>query len=145
MWLIAYVARILNCSCRIMANNLSDIAKLSAKGSFFLFLGKTSSTLIMSLASILIARLLGPEEYGLYIVALIIPSLLIPLSDLGISFALTRFSALFLSEKKGRKILDLIKTGIFFKFLVISLLYWLYFGVLLVQFNQYTLVFSKSK
>jgi len=67
----------------------------------------------MALASILIARLLGPENYGLYTVALITPSFLIALSDLGISAALTRFSARFHSEGKDQKVVDLIKALMF--------------------------------
>jgi len=104
-----------------MPTELSDIAKASARGSFFLFLGKTSSTIIMALASILIARLLGPENYGLYTVAMIAPSFFIVLSDLGISPALTMFSARFRSEGKHRKVVGLIKSGIVFK-IIFSLL-----------------------
>ena len=75
----------------------------------------------MAFASILIARLLGPENYGLYALALITPSFFIAVGDLGISAALTRFSALFRSEGKGQKVVGLIKAGIIFK-LVSSLL-----------------------
>ena len=98
-----------------MSTELSDIAKASARGSFFLFLGNTSSTTIMALASILIARLLGPENYGLYSLAMIAPSLLTALSDIGISPALTMFSARFHSEGKNWKVVGLIKAGIIFK------------------------------
>jgi len=104
-----------------MSTELRDVAKVSARSSFFLFLGKTSSTVIMAIASILVARLLGPENYGLYTVAIIAPSFLIALSDLGISPALTRFSARFHSEGKDRRVISLIKAGIIFKF-VFSLL-----------------------
>jgi len=99
-----------------MSTELSNVAKASARGSFFLFIGNTSSTIIMAIASILIARLLGPENYGLYAVAMIAPSFLIALGDLGISPALTRFSARFRSECKDRKAVGLIKAGIIFKF-----------------------------
>jgi len=104
---------------------LSDIAKSSARGSFFLFLGRTSSTIIMAIASILIARLLGPENYGLYTIALIAPSFFIALCDLGISPALIRFSAHFHSKSKDRKVAGLIQAGIIFKFissLILSLI-----------------------
>jgi O-antigen/teichoic acid export membrane protein len=100
---------------------LSDVARASAKGGFFLFLGNASSTLILAAGSILIARLLGPENYGLYSVALIAPSFLIALCDLGISPALTRFSAQLRAQKKQHKAMALIKTGVLFK-LVLSLL-----------------------
>ena len=107
-----------------MSTELSDVAKASAKGSFFLFLGEASSKIIMAIASILIARLLGPEDYGLYTIAMIAPSFLISLSDLGISPALTRFSARFRSEGKDHKVVGLIQVGIISKFvfsLILSL------------------------
>ena len=98
-----------------MSTKLNEVAKASAMGSFFLFLGNTSSTIIMAVASILIARLLGPENYGIYALAMIAPSLLIALSDIGISPALTMFSARFHSEHKDRKVAGLIKAGVIFK------------------------------
>jgi len=96
---------------------LIDVARASTKGSFFLFIGNTSSTIILALGSILIARLLGPENYGLYTVALITPSFLIALSDLGISPALTRFSARLRTQERHREAAGLIKAGILFKLL----------------------------
>ena len=69
----------------------------------------------MAIASILIARLLGPENYGLYTVAMIAPSFLIYLSDLGISSALTRFAARYHSKGNDRKVVGLINAGIIFK------------------------------
>lgn len=101
-----------------MSTELNDIAKASARGSLFLFLGKTSSTIIMAVVSILVARLLGPENYGLYALAMIAPTFLITLSNFGISPALIRFCAHFHSEGKDRKVVDLIKTGIIFNFIL---------------------------
>lgn len=105
-----------------MSTELSDVAKASVRGSFFLFLGKTSSTVIMALASVLVGRLLGPENYGLYTIAMITPSFLIALSDLGISPALTRFSAHFHSKRRDQKVMGLIKAGIILKFVSALLL-----------------------
>jgi len=105
-------------------SDLADLAKSSVRGSFFLFLGEFSSTIIMALASILIAVFLGPEEYGIYTIVFIVPSLLVELSDLGVSPALTRFSAHYQAEGKNRKVANLVKTGILFKFtfsLILSL------------------------
>jgi len=105
-----------------MSTELSDIGKASARGGFFLFLGNTSSTIIMAVAAILIARLLGPENYGLYSLAMIAPSFLVAFSDLGISPSLTRFCARFRSEGKDRKVVGLIKAGITFNFISAVLL-----------------------
>jgi O-antigen/teichoic acid export membrane protein len=101
-----------------MSAELNDIAKASARGSFFLFLGKTSSTIVMALASILVARILGPENYGLYVLAMIPPSFLTTLSNFGISQALIKFCAQFRYERKNRKMISLIKTGMVFNLIL---------------------------
>jgi O-antigen/teichoic acid export membrane protein len=75
----------------------------------------------MAIASILVARLLGPENYGLYVLAMIPASLLTTLSNFGISPALVKFCAQFHSEQKNKKVISLIKTGIIFN-LTLSIL-----------------------
>ena len=103
---------------------LYDVARASVRGSFFLFLGMTSSTIILALTSIIVARILGPEDYGLYKIILIVPTFLVTISDIGVSPALTRFSAQFHSVGKDRKAANLINVGILFKLtftLIISL------------------------
>jgi len=47
-----------------------EMGKISATGSFQLFIGKTTSTIIMAAGQIILARLMLPEEYGLYSIAL---------------------------------------------------------------------------
>lgn len=44
-----------------MSNRLVEIAEDSARGRFSLFLGDASSTIILAVGSILVARLLGPR------------------------------------------------------------------------------------
>lgn len=46
-----------------------NMGKTSAAGSFQLFLGVAVSTVIMAIGTIILARLMTPEEYGLYAVA----------------------------------------------------------------------------
>ena len=71
----------------------------------------------MAVGSIFIARLLGPEDYGLYSLSLVIPSMLLGLMDLGISPALTRFSAKHRAEGKNDLAASILRTGFFFKLL----------------------------
>ncbi|MEM3087839.1 MAG: oligosaccharide flippase family protein, partial [Candidatus Bathyarchaeia archaeon] len=105
-----------------MPIELDNIAKTSARSSFYLFLGKTSSTIIMAVASILVARLLGPENYGLYVIAMIPATMLITFSNFGISPALIKFCAQFRSEQRNKKIISLIKTGIILNLILSALL-----------------------
>jgi O-antigen/teichoic acid export membrane protein len=105
-----------------MSNELGEVARVSARGSFLLFIGNASSTIILALGSIIVARLLGPENYGLYTIALITPSIFVALSDIGISSALTRFSARLRKEEKYSEAADLIRIGILFNSLFSLLL-----------------------
>ena len=108
---------------------LGRIAKISIRGSYVLFLGSISSTIIMAITAIIVARLLGPENYGLYTVAFIVPNLLISICDLGISPALTRYSAQYHFEGKDEKVARLIRFGLLFKItltLIISLFLYMF-------------------
>src|ERR1039457_7466488 len=87
---------------------LSDIAvaKQSARGSLILFVGYFLATTINALAIIVMARLLGPEGYGAYSLSLLAPGVLILFAGLGVSVAITRYSAYYSSIGKngqGRK------------------------------------------
>jgi O-antigen/teichoic acid export membrane protein len=75
--------------------NLSgiDIAKRSVRGSLVLFVGSFSSTLISAVTIFLIARLLGLANYGIYSLALVVPSILQIFLGLGVTSAVIRYSA----------------------------------------------------
>lgn len=62
-----------------MFNKLAEIAEDSAQGGLFLFTGNAPQLIILAISSILIGRLLGPENYGLLSTSLAIP---ITLTDL---------------------------------------------------------------
>jgi O-antigen/teichoic acid export membrane protein len=72
------------------SDELATIAQKAAHGGLFLFVGNVLSTVILAVGIIIVARLLGPSDYGLYTLALVIPLLLVSLSDAGMSFALVR-------------------------------------------------------
>jgi len=92
-----------------------EMGKISATGSFQLFIGKTTSTIIMAVGTIILGRLMLPEEYGLYSVALI-PSLMISLfQDWGIGSAMTKYIAQYRAVNKDEDIRDIIAAGLIFK------------------------------
>jgi len=69
------------------------MGKTSATGSFHLFLGNAFSTVIMAVGTVIFVRLMTPEDYGLYSVALT-PSLMINLfRDWGTGSAATKYIA----------------------------------------------------
>jgi len=87
-----------------------------ARASVVIFIGQASSTVILSVASMIIARLLGPADYGSYSIALSVAYLMLLFTDFGVNSALVRFAARFRSEERNELIQDLIETGIGFEF-----------------------------
>lgn len=58
-----------------MSNKLAEIAEDSARGGFFLFTGNALSFAILVICSIIVAKLLEPENYGLFVLSLVVPSI----------------------------------------------------------------------
>ncbi|MEM2261641.1 MAG: oligosaccharide flippase family protein, partial [Ignisphaera sp.] len=73
------------------ARGLFNIAEESIRGVLALFTGDVLSTIILAIGSILMARFLGPEGYGLYSLSLVIPTIMLSLIALGIDHAVIRF------------------------------------------------------
>ncbi len=100
-----------------MSDKLVEIAEDSARGGFFLFTGKTLSTFILAVGSIVVSRLLGPENYGLYGLSLVAPSIFLLFTDYGVNVAVTRFSAKLRSEGKPQLVAGMLKSAVLFKLL----------------------------
>jgi stage V sporulation protein B len=91
------------------------LGKVSATGGFQLFVGKSMSTIIMAIGTIVLARLMVPAEYGLYTIALV-PSLTMSLfHDWGINQAMTKYIAHYKAIGKDENIHDIIAAGLIFK------------------------------
>lgn len=103
------------------SDELATIAQKAAHGGLFLFVGNALSTVILAVGIIIVARLLGPANYGLYTLALVIPFLLASLSDAGMSFALVRLPARLRAEGNYTKADRLIKLGFLLKFTISAL------------------------
>jgi O-antigen/teichoic acid export membrane protein len=101
-----------------MADELAKVTEESARGGFFLFSGSALATVIMSISAILIGRLLGPELYGQYNLALVIPLLLLLFTDLGISAGIVKFAASLRVNGKSDRVATIIRRGTIFRLLV---------------------------
>jgi O-antigen/teichoic acid export membrane protein len=114
--MLILLLRILNGEWTVMSSNeLTTIAQKAARGGVFLFVGFTSSTVILAVGIIIVARLLGPFSYGLYTLALVIPTLFISLSDMGMNFALVRLPARLSAEGHAARANRLIRLGFMLK------------------------------
>ena len=98
-----------------MSSELFKIAEDSARGGFFLISGSIIATIISAIATIVIARLLGPELYGQYALVLVVPQILFLFTDLGINQGLIKFSASLQAENETGRITQLIRHGMLFK------------------------------
>jgi len=107
-----------------MPSDLTDIVSQSAKGSFTLFLGDALSTIVLALGSILIARFLSPEGYGIYSLTLAVPAIFMSLISLGIDSAAVRFLAKFRSKYEAARSISFMKASIIFR-IIIAIAAWL--------------------
>ncbi|MEM1785301.1 MAG: oligosaccharide flippase family protein, partial [Candidatus Bathyarchaeia archaeon] len=96
------------------SNRLMATAEEAAGGAFHLFWGGSLATVLSAVCAILVARFLGPEQYGVYSLALIVSGFLMLFTDYGVSQALTRFIALYKSRNEPHCIAPLVKTGLAF-------------------------------
>lgn len=88
----------------------NEISIRIVSGSFVLTVGSILADLIGLGFSIVVARLLGPEGYGLWSISLVYPTMIAGLVDLGLGSIITRYAAL---PSKDRDVY--IWTGIIFK------------------------------
>lgn len=91
---------------------IAGIGKVSAKGGFKLFLGETLSKIISAVGTMLVARLLGPSEFGIISVVFTFPLTVMTFRDLGVNTAITRFVAKYRSEDKPEEIKNVLEAGI---------------------------------
>lgn len=105
----------------VTTNSEKDIIKIaehSARGGYHLLLGNSLSTAILAIASIIIARLMGPGDYGLFSLVIVVPSFFIGLVDLGVTSAITRFSAKYRAEGRSTEVENITKTGLLFELII---------------------------
>jgi len=93
----------------------ADMAKVSAKGGFHVLWGLVISTVISSVGTIIIGRLLGADNWGLYTIAIAAPTMIATFRDWGVNTAMVRYTAQYNSENKISKIRSVFVTGLIFE------------------------------
>ena len=81
----------------------TSMGKDSAKGSLQLFIGRTLSTLIMAVGSIILALIISPGDLGLYAIALIPATTFALFQDWGVNSAIIKYCAQFRAKEKDEK------------------------------------------
>lgn len=84
---------------------MTEISKKATitQGTYHLFIGNLFSTVALALTSIVVGRLLGPDRFGLYTIALIVPTYVYLLLVWGLPSTITRYSSKYLSEGNEKK------------------------------------------
>jgi len=101
-----------------MSDDLSSVISSTTRGIFYLATGNVVATLAQAVAVFIIARLLGPELYGVYTVALSVPLLIIAFIGFGIDESMVRFSANLREKGENQAVAKVIRLGITFKALI---------------------------
>ena len=120
----------------------AEMAKVSAKGGFHLLWGLLVSTIISAVGSIIIANLLGPDNYGLYAIALTAPNLISIFRDMGIASALVKYSAQYKAENNVAKMKSVFVSSLLFEIilgLALSILSFVLSGFLASNLNRPTI------
>ena len=119
--------------------NATDIAKATTKGGFHVLWGLIASTVISSVGTIFIARLLGDNGYGLYTVALAAPTFIAVFRDWGVNTAMVRCTAQFRTENRADEIKSIFISGLIFEIalgLTLSALSFAFSDVIAAAYNR---------
>jgi stage V sporulation protein B len=92
-----------------------EMGKTSATGSFQLLIGVALSTVIMAVGTIILGRLMGPDQYGLYGIVLIPMTMISLFRDWGMNSAMTKYIASLRVSQKDEEIANVIAAGLIFE------------------------------
>ena len=93
----------------------ADMAKVSVRGGFHVMWGLVVSTLVSAVGTIIIASLLGEDNYGLYAIALTAPNLIVLFRDWGVNFAIVRYTAQSKAKDRNAAIRSIFMSGLLFE------------------------------
>jgi stage V sporulation protein B len=96
----------------------ADMAKVSVRGGFHVMWGLVVSTLVSAVGTIIIASLLGEDNYGLYAIALTAPNLIVLFRDWGVNFAMVRYTAQSKAKDRNAAIRSIFMSGLLFELAV---------------------------
>ena len=98
-----------------LAGKAAEMAKVSAKGGFNLFWGIVVSTVVSAVGIIVLARIMQPQDYGLYTIALVAPNLIGTFRDWGMNSAMVKYTAQYSAEEKPERVRSILLAGLVFE------------------------------
>jgi O-antigen/teichoic acid export membrane protein len=97
--------------------DLGGILKQSAKGSFILMIGQILSTLILAIGVLIVANLLGQEDFGLLNTAMAPVSIAMIFQDMGVNSALIKYISQNRYEKNKGNLKVFLESGLVLTFI----------------------------
>ena len=101
-----------------VTSKAEEMARVSAKGGFYLFWGIVVSAIVSAVGVIVLARVLRPEDYGLYTIALAAPSLIGIFRDWGMNSAMIKYTAQYSAEEKLGRVRSILLAGLVFELIL---------------------------
>ncbi len=98
-----------------LAAKAAEMGKVSVRGGFHLFWGIVLSTVVSAVGMIVLARVLQPQDYGLYTIALAAPNLIGTFRDWGMNSAMIKYTAQYSAEEKPERARSILWAGLIFE------------------------------
>jgi len=98
-----------------LVGKAAEMAKVFARGGFHVFWGVVVSTLVSAAGVIVLARVLQPQNYGLYTIALAAPNLIGTFRDWGMNSAMIKYTAQYSAEEKIDRARGILFSGLVFE------------------------------
>lgn len=98
-----------------MLDKAFGMARTSAAGSFKLFIGVAISSILTAVSVVIVTNILGPNNWGIVVTALIYPTLLSLFKDWGVHSAMVKYLAQYKSENKLHSIRNVMVAGLLFE------------------------------
>lgn len=98
--------------------DVTEIGRSATKGAINIFTGKIISRAIGIIGGIITVRILGPDNYGLLVIAISAPNILLVANDFGMDTATTKFLSEAHTKNQTNQMRSILYSGFIFKALL---------------------------
>lgn len=103
-------------------SKLQKIVKAGVKGGVYFFTGNVIANIIRLLSAIIIARLLGPDNYGIFSLVIASAALFLIFTNFGIDVSLIHFIPKFMRKKYYGEVRSYIRVGVLAQLIITTIL-----------------------
>ncbi len=103
-----------------MTEDFERVLTRTSRDALVVFAGSVTSTLLLAISAIVVARMLQPENYGIYSVSLTVTNVLTLFTDLGIDSALVKYVSKFRAVGKEGIVREVIVKGLLLKLVIVA-------------------------